>query len=1296
MTLVLLVLLIVLFIVVVNKEKRMTERIDRLERLIVFLKDELAKSAGQAAAPDAAVEPEPAATQQPPAEPESGALPIQVREPAFTHAASAPEESTDEEKPEDIETMAPETLEDLILPDEEEPVAVEPSPEPAAEPFQPPPPKSDRRPDQAPSAWAERWQAFKANVDWEQFTGVKLFAWLGGLAFFIAAGLFVKVSIDRNWIPPALRLAVSALVGVGLIIGAGRFKDLKYRVMRHTLAAGGIGVLYSVVFAATLYYQYLTKPLGFAMLALVSAAAFVLAVFYRSKAVCLLGAVGAYATPILVSTGQDALLLLFGYLAVVNTGLYLVARRLISQGLLLAAAAGTLATLGFGTLGMFEQTGSTIIAVTWIFNLALFVFFLAHSDADPDRNPSTRWAGIVSFAGTLLLAVALLLKSGWAPLLVVTTAQAAAIFLAGRRRGWYRYLVPWGVVGFMVALTWVLFNFSPAHFSTAFILLLLYGALGGIGPLVPVYRYGLDPKVRFWFRAFPLAIVLVSLVVIVRQPVVSFWFWPLLLGLELIGIGISILIRAFVQVALLVLIFVLGALNWLFHVPSDALGLGFFLFLLGAGIVMCAGVFVLIRRMPDLLDRLNLEREGASPGQFRPSYQLSEQWLAAAPAAGMCVLLAASFFVNYPNYPHPGMATLTCFLLLALFAVRRLGYEIPGVAALIGAAAAQAVFVCHPVLGPPACFYALVWSGLLFPVALIAPFLFFRDTGRWKRLWHGWAVFEMMQALFILFAGQWFWRNAEDQWMAQWVPLVLAVLKLPLVALLLRRLEGQPQRNSILAFHGGVLLFYISTLPVLVLDHGWIGLTFVLEATALLWLNRRITHPGLRWVALTLAPAGLAIVLINLPQLKTVQSLPLLNSAVLTTLMCTIALTFAARLAGFPGRMLGRIDLPNYFLWLGVATGFVLINLTVADIFAEPGTRFKVWPDRGFVQWACYALFWVALGGLLRRLTRLPGRFRTTGLLLIAAGAVVMIALPMVLPEAAAHMRPLLNTGMALYLPLLAALYFLFHKEPWQDPGSIVKNCILALFLIAAFITFKLQKNILMEPGYPFALLTSHTPARGATSAAAWLFYGLGLLLWPRRLDRPFRMAGMVLILLGAGKALLLPFKFRVLFAQMTPLLNMPTLIYVICLAVLVYLTLRQWDGRWPVPGAAPRLFWGVVLALAAFAVLNIEIASVFGLKDRPFSMMTHGSLPMQLAYSIGWLLYAIGLLIVGIRWSVAPVRLTALAAIVATAFKIFILDLWSLGSMYRVGSVLCLAVVLVLVSFLYQRFFSEGNTDEA
>jgi uncharacterized membrane protein len=41
---------------------------------------------------------------------------------------------------------------------------------------------------------------------------------------------------------------------------------------------------------------------------------------------------------------------------------------------------------------------------------------------------------------------------------------------------------------------------------------------------------------------------------------------------------------------------------------------------------------------------------------------------------------------------------------------------------------------------------------------------------------------------------------------------------------------------------------------------------------------------------------------------------------------------------------------------------------------------------------------------------------------------------------------------------------------------------------------------------------------------------------------------------------------------------------------------------------------------------------------------------------------------------------------------KVFLHDLWHLGSLYRVGSMVGLAVALLVVSFLTQRFALRGN----
>jgi uncharacterized membrane protein len=76
-------------------------------------------------------------------------------------------------------------------------------------------------------------------------------------------------------------------------------------------------------------------------------------------------------------------------------------------------------------------------------------------------------------------------------------------------------------------------------------------------------------------------------------------------------------------------------------------------------------------------------------------------------------------------------------------------------------------------------------------------------------------------------------------------------------------------------------------------------------------------------------------------------------------------------------------------------------------------------------------------------------------------------------------------------------------------------------------------------------------------------------------------------------------------------------------------------------------------------------------------------------------LFYSIGLLVTGIKWHTSKVRWAALILMVGTALKIFFMDLWRLGQLYRVASFIGLAAVLILVSFLYQRFMTGKDEEE-
>jgi uncharacterized membrane protein len=56
-----------------------------------------------------------------------------------------------------------------------------------------------------------------------------------------------------------------------------------------------------------------------------------------------------------------------------------------------------------------------------------------------------------------------------------------------------------------------------------------------------------------------------------------------------------------------------------------------------------------------------------------------------------------------------------------------------------------------------------------------------------------------------------------------------------------------------------------------------------------------------------------------------------------------------------------------------------------------------------------------------------------------------------------------------------------------------------------------------------------------------------------------------------------------------------------------------------------------------------------------------------------------------------AGTRYAGLGLLVVTLLKVSLYDLWQLGGLYRVGSLVGLAVILLLVSFLYHQFVAEA-----
>ena len=114
---------------------------------------------------------------------------------------------------------------------------------------------------------------------------------------------------------------------------------------------------------------------------------------------------------------------------------------------------------------------------------------------------------------------------------------------------------------------------------------------------------------------------------------------------------------------------------------------------------------------------------------------------------------------------------------------------------------------------------------------------------------------------------------------------------------------------------------------------------------------------------------------------------------------------------------------------------------------------------------------------------------------------------------------------------------------------------------------------------------------------------------------------------------------------------------------------------------------------MLAFLIVNIEIADYFSTSGAAaLTFQFSGNFARDMSYSIAWALFALLMLIVGMRKEIAPVRYASLGLLGITVIKLFFHDLSQLDQLYRIGAFVVVAVIAILASFLYQRFLATAQ----
>jgi hypothetical protein len=163
--------------------------------------------------------------------------------------------------------------------------------------------------------------------DWESLVGVKLFSAIAGIALVIAAVFFLRYSVEHGWLQPPVRVVIGIAVAVALLVVCELRAARRYPVTANALDAAAVAILFSTFFAAHALWNLIPSFAAFVLLALVTAIAVLLSIRRESLFIAVLGLLGGFATPALLSTGENRPIPLFTYLMLLNVGLAWVAYR---------------------------------------------------------------------------------------------------------------------------------------------------------------------------------------------------------------------------------------------------------------------------------------------------------------------------------------------------------------------------------------------------------------------------------------------------------------------------------------------------------------------------------------------------------------------------------------------------------------------------------------------------------------------------------------------------------------------------------------------------------------------------------------------------------------------------------------------------------------------------------------------------------------------------------------------------------------------------------------------------------